>query len=93
MLLASQAHAFPIQDIRIDVLKRVSSERVFASLPITAGQDFTPEAGADTIRELFALGFFKSIDLSRDGNVLLIQVQERPAIARILIEGNDLIPD
>ena len=93
MLLASQAHAFPIQDIRIDGLKRVSSERVFASLPITAGQDFTPEAGADTIRELFDLGFFKSIDLSRDGNVLLIQVQERPAIARILIEGNDLIPD
>ncbi len=93
MLLTSQAHAFPIQDIRIDGLKRVSSERVFASLPITAGQDFTPEAGADTIRELFDLGFFKSIDLSRDGNVLLIQVQERPAIARILIEGNDLIPD
>ena len=93
LLSAAGAAAFPIKDIRIDGLKRVSSERVFGSLAIEVGDEYTAAAGAQTIRELFDLGLFKSIDLARDGSDLIIQVQERPAIARILIEGNDLVPE
>ena len=91
--LSAQATAFEIQDIRIAGLKRVSAERILSTLPVQAGDEYTQAIGAQTIRDLFELGFFKSVDLSREGDVLLVELQERPAIARILIEGNDLIPD
>ena len=93
LLTAVGASAFPIEDIRIDGLKRVSAERVFGSLPIAVGDEYTAAAGAEAIRELFELGLFTAIDLNRDGSALVIEVQERPAIARILIEGNDLVPE
>ena len=91
--LSAQATAFEIQDIRIAGLKRVSAERILSTLPVQAGDEYTQAIGAQTIRDLFELGFFKSVELSREGDVLLVELQERPAIARILIEGNDLIPD
>ena len=92
-LMSAQAAAFEIQDIRIAGLKRVSAERVLSTLPVQAGDEYTQAIGAQTIRDLFDLGFFKSVELSREGNVLLVDLQERPAIARILIEGNELVPD
>ena len=92
-LMSAQATAFEIQDIRIAGLKRVSAERILSTLPVQAGDEYTQAIGAQTIRDLFDLGFFKSVELSREGDVLLVELQERPAIARILIEGNDLIPD
>ena len=92
-LMSAQATAFEIQDIRIAGLKRVSAERILSTLPVQAGDEYTQAIGAQTIRDLFELGFFKSVELSREGDVLLVELQERPAIARILIEGNDLIPD
>lgn len=87
------AWAFEISDVRIEGLKRVSPERVLSTLPISAGQTYTPSAGAQTIRALFGLGFFRDIDLRRDGNDLVIELVERPAIARVVFNGNKLIPD
>ena len=89
--LSAQATAFEIEH-PYRRLKRVV-QNAFYPLPVQAGDEYTQAIGAKTIRDLFELGFFKSVELSREGDVLLVELQERPAIARILIEGNDLIPD
>ena len=93
LVLSQWSLAFSIADIRIEGLKRVSSERVFAALPVQAGQTYTASMGAQTIRSLFELGFFRDVTLEQDGNDLVIQVSERPAIARVVFTGNKIIPD
>src|SRR6185295_6520712 len=40
------------------------------------------------IRALYATGFFRDIELRRDGATLVIVVQERPSIESVEIKGN-----
>ena len=46
------------------------------------------------IKSLFKTGFFKDISVERDGSTLIVNVIERPSIAKIVFEGNkDLSKD
>jgi outer membrane protein insertion porin family len=81
--------AFVIQDIRVEGLQRISAGTVFNYLPVSIGSTLSPEGFPEVIRALFKTGFFTDVALTRDGNVLVISVIERPAIAEINISGND----
>ncbi len=43
----------------------------------------TEDKAAAAIRSLYATGFFKDVALETEGGVLVVVVQERPAIAQI----------
>ncbi len=91
-LLWNSAHAFDafqVQDIRVEGLQRISAGTVFSYLPVQAGDTFDESASSRTVRALFGTGFFKDVRVAEDGGVLVIEVEERPAVARIRIEGND----
>ena len=45
------------------------------------------------IRELYRTGFFQDVALGRDGNILVISVRERPAIANVSLSGNKAIKE
>lgn len=102
LLLALTGHAFGdsfrINDIRVDGLQRISEGNVFSFIPIDVGDELTPALARSTIRDLFETGFFDDVSLAREGNVLIITVEERPAISSINIAGNrqikneDLMP-
>ena len=79
---------FTIQDIRVEGLQRISAGTVFNYLPVGVGSTVNPDDYADIIRALFKTGFFTDISLARDGDVLIINVVERPSIAEINISGN-----
>lgn len=85
------AQTFVIEDIRIEGIQRVSSGSVFAALPARVGDLVDEIVVQDSIRSLFSTGFFTDIRIERDGNVLVVRVTERPAIANIEIEGNSII--
>ncbi len=87
-LIASQAQAFEVEDIRVEGLQRISAGTVFNYLPVKTGDDVNTGNSAQIIRTLFKTGFFKDVRLERDGNVLIVFVRERPAIAEINISGN-----
>ena len=94
MLLLSvrlAADTFTISDIRIEGLQRISAGSVFSVLPINIGDTSDPEALRDTARSLFATGNFNDVKLLRDGDVLVVQVVERPSISEINLEGNKAI--
>ncbi|TCK18449.1 Beta-barrel assembly machine subunit BamA [Thiogranum longum] len=92
MMLASSAHAFEpfnVEDIRVEGLQRIAPGTVFNYLPVKVGDRFNTFESERAIRALFKSGYFRDISLERDGGILVVQVQERPAVASIKIQGND----
>ena len=87
------AEIFQIEDIRVDGLERVSSGTIFSSLTVSVGDSIDSDNIRNLTRDLFRLGFFDDIKISRDDGVLIISVSERPAVAKLIIEGNTAIPE
>jgi len=87
----SLAQSFRVDDIRLEGLQRVSASPVFAALPVQVGEVIDREGIRETIRSLFATGFFSGIQIAREGNVLIIVLKERPSIKSINIDGNKAI--
>ena len=84
--------SFVIKDIRLEGLQRISAGAVFNYLPIKVGDTITDELSSQAIRSLYKTGFFKDVRLEQDGDVLVVFVAERPAIADVSISGNSEIP-
>ncbi len=78
---------FEVRDIVVDGVQRTEPGTVFAYLPIKVGDIVTDRKVTLAIKELFATGFFKEIHMSAEGDVLVIRLVERPAIAEINITG------
>jgi outer membrane protein insertion porin family len=87
----AMAETFTVKDIRVEGLQRISAGTVFNYLPIQVGQTIRNEETGEVIRALYSTGFFKDIRMEREGDVLVVYVQERPAIAKIEISGNKSI--
>jgi outer membrane protein insertion porin family len=90
LLLAHAAHAFEpfvVRDIRLEGAQRTEPGTVFGYLPVKVGETFTPDKAVSATRALFATGFFKDVRLEVDGNVLVVVVEERPAVASIDVTG------
>jgi outer membrane protein insertion porin family len=87
-LYTQQVAAFVVEDIRVEGLQRISAGTVFNYLPIKTGDEVGAGNTSHIIRTLYKTGFFKDIRLEQDGNILIVFVRERPAIAEINISGN-----
>jgi len=89
--LSATAHAFEpfqVQDIRVEGLQRITAGTVFNYLPVKVGQTIDTKDSVTAVKALFSTGFFNDVYLERDGNVLVVYVEERAAISSIEIEGN-----
>jgi len=87
------AQTFTVKEIRIDGLQRISEGTVFSFLPVDVGERITPSLMRASIRELYRSGFFSRVELGREGEILVLRVQERPAISSVRLEGNKKIPE
>nr|WP_298380098.1 outer membrane protein assembly factor BamA [uncultured Halomonas sp.] len=87
------ADEFTVSDIRVEGLQRVSAASVFNAFPVSANERVDERELAAAAKELFATGLFDDVQLERDGDVLIIQVKERPSISRIEIDGNSQVAD
>lgn len=88
-----QAESFDVSDIRVEGLQRVSAASVFNAFPVSANDRVDDQELAEAARELFATGLFDDVSLAREGDVLVVQVVERPTIARLNISGNKQISE
>ncbi len=79
---------FTVGDIRVEGLQRISEGTVFNYLPVNIGDHLDGQRVAEAMRALYATGFFRDVELRRDGNTLLVVVVERPSIAKFEIKGN-----
>ncbi len=95
LLLSTSVHAadFAVDDIRIEGLQQVEPGIVFRNFPILRGDQVDDRRLNEATKDLFDSGYFDDVELLRDGDVLVVRVKERPSIALIRLEGNDLIKE
>jgi outer membrane protein insertion porin family len=79
---------FTVGDIRVEGLQRVTEGTVYNYLPVNIGDHLTATRVREAIRALYATGFFRDVQLRRDGNTLLVVLLERPSIESFEITGN-----
>lgn len=87
------ADSFTVSDIRVEGLQRVSAASVFNAFPVNARDQVDDRQLADAARKLFATGLFDDIHLAREGDVLIIEVEERPTISALNIDGNSQLKE
>jgi len=81
------AEPFVIKDIRVEGIQRTEAGTVFSYMPVREGETFTEDKSVAIIKALYATGIFKDVKLEKDGNVLVVIVEERPAIAKVDFNG------
>lgn len=90
LFVASPALAFEpfqVRDIRVEGIQRTEAGTVFNYLPVRVGDTFTEEQAAGAIRGLFDTGFFSDVRIEVENDVIVVLVDERPAIADITFVG------
>ncbi len=83
--------SFTVGDIKVEGLQRISEGTVFNYLPVNIGDRLTERKVREAIRALYATGFFRDVELRREGNTLVVVVLERPSIESFTIKGNKAI--
>ncbi|MGA9369147.1 MAG: outer membrane protein assembly factor BamA, partial [Steroidobacteraceae bacterium] len=86
--IASTDSTFTVGDIRVEGLQRISEGTIFNYLPVNIGDHLTAQRVREAIRALYATGFFRDVELRREGNTLIVVVLERPSIESFTISGN-----
>ncbi|MBN9421533.1 MAG: outer membrane protein assembly factor BamA [Candidatus Accumulibacter sp.] len=84
---ASAFDSFTVKDIRVEGIQRTEAGTVFSYLPVKVGETMTDEKAAQAIKALFATGFFKDVRIEVENDVLIVALEERPAIAQIDFVG------
>src|SRR3954452_20995339 len=84
---AFAVNPFVVKDIRVEGIQRTEAGTVFSYLPVRVGETFTDEKAAAAIKALYATGFFKDVRIEVEGDVLVVMVEERPAIAGVEFSG------
>ena len=79
---------FTVGDIRIEGLQRVTEGTVYNYLPINIGDTLSAQRVREAVRALYDTGFFRDVEVRRDGNTLIVVVNERPTIESFEIKGN-----
>jgi outer membrane protein insertion porin family len=78
---------FVVKDIRVEGVQRTEAGTVFTYLPVKVGERLDDDKAAQAVKALYATGFYSDVRLEAEGDVLVVFVQERPAIATIEING------
>ncbi|MEX0959770.1 MAG: outer membrane protein assembly factor BamA [Burkholderiales bacterium] len=78
---------FEVRDIRVEGIQRTEPGTVFNYLPIKVGDTVDEDRASSAVKALYETGFFRDVRLEADGGVLVVVVEERPAIAQIDISG------
>jgi outer membrane protein insertion porin family len=84
---AQSFEPFTVRDIRVEGLQRTEPGTIFSYLPVKVGETMSTEKAQAALRALYATGFFSDVRLEAEGDVLVVFVQERPAVAQIDFSG------
>jgi outer membrane protein insertion porin family len=79
---------FTVSNIKLEGLQRITEGTVYNYLPVNIGDHLTPQRVREALRALYATGFFRDVQLRRDGTTLIVAVAERASLESVDIKGN-----
>ena len=82
-----------IQAIQVVGNQRIEAGTIRSYLVVRPGDPFDPDRLDRSVKTLFSTGLFKNVQLSRQGNVLIVNVEENPLVNKVAIEGNHRLSD
>jgi outer membrane protein insertion porin family len=89
----AQSSSFVVTDILVEGNERIDLGTILNYIPIRNRDTFDPaQDSSRVLRALYDTGLFSDVVVKkRDGNTLVVVVEERPAIGSISIDGNKKI--
>ncbi len=88
VLAQTESGEFTVGDIKIEGLQRITEGTVYNYLPVNIGDRLDSRRVDEALKALYATGFFRDVEIRRDGGTLVIAVLERPSIESFTITGN-----
>ena len=82
-----------ISAIKVEGNQRIEEGTIRSYMLVQPGDPFDPERIDRSLKTLFATGLFQDVSLRRDGDTLVVKVQENPIVNRIAFEGNRKLND
>ncbi len=101
---AARAHSVPasagqstgqdtIRAITIEGNQRIEAGTIRSYMLVSPGDPFNPDRLDRSLKTLYATGLFQDVNLSRQGDTLVVKVIENPIVNRIAFEGNHKLTD
>jgi len=82
-----------ISSIIVDGNKRITSETIIAISNVEKGDSYSPSQLNSALQLIKKSTFFKTVTVSFENNILMINVVENPTINTINFEGNSVLQD
>ena len=82
-----------VQAIDVQGNQRIEAETIRSYMLLQPGDAFEEDRLDRSLRTLFATGLFKDVRVSRQGDRILVQVEENPIVSRVAFEGNSKLSD
>jgi outer membrane protein insertion porin family len=90
---AFAAEAAVVQRIDVRGAQRVGAEAVRSNLSIQPGRTFSNADIDESVKRLYATGFFSDVQISVSGGTLVVTVAENQLINQVVFNGNRKIKD
>jgi outer membrane protein insertion porin family len=82
-----------IQAIQVVGNQRIEAGTIRSYMLVRPGDPFDPDRLDRSVKTLFSTGLFSNVQLSRQGNALIVTIAENPLVNRVAFEGNKKLSD
>ncbi|UFN50826.1 outer membrane protein assembly factor BamA [Roseomonas sp. OT10] len=82
-----------VQGIDVVGNQRIEADTVRSYMLLQPGDTFEADRLDRSLRTLFATGLFRDVQVSRQGDRIVVTVQENPIVNRVAFEGNRKLSD
>lgn len=90
---AAQPAGGAISQIEIQGNQRIEADTIRSYMLLQPGDPFDGERQDRSLRTLFATGLFRDVQISRQGDRMIVRVQENPSVNQVAFEGNSKLSD
>jgi outer membrane protein insertion porin family len=82
-----------IRSIEVTGNQRIEAGTIRSYMLVLPGDPFDPDRLDRSVKTLFSTGLFQDVQLSRQGDVLIVTVAENPLVNKVAFEGNKKLGD
>ncbi len=91
--LGNHKALFKVDEIRVEGNKKVEAEAIVEKMQIKPGMMLDNYTLRNDLKKIYSMKYFKTVEVHKkvenSKNILIVKIQEKPIISKIIFEGND----